>query len=331
MNNRIVLEHRFGPPLGCYNYELYGIPVRSEIPLAVLDFENVSEPDVTFSKAKPGRFECAIAGLDNLNSSDDWYERYRSSDGFDLLRWQSLFDFVVSPDGRSIACGLLEHGTIESFQLYLLGHVLSYALVKQGHEPLHATTVVVDGKAIAFLGESGRGKSTLAAAFLENGHQLLTDDLLLIRRFSGALCGFPGPPRIKLYPEIGRHFLSRQASSTSMNAETDKLIIPLESHQRHAAPAPIRGLVVLDEAPSDVASVHLTRMLGTKGLMELARATFNPRVAGPARMERQLVTAREWMRHIPIWRLSYGRTIANLGRVQQAILSQVLGSQEPGS
>ena len=74
----------------------------------------------------------------------------------------------------------------ESFQVYLLGQALSYALVNAGFEPLHATAIVVNGGAVVLLGSSGFGKSSLAACFLEAGHRLLTDDLLILRPPAGA-------------------------------------------------------------------------------------------------------------------------------------------------
>ena len=46
----------------------------------------------------------------------------------------------------------------------MLGQALSFALVKQGFEPLHATVAVVDDEAVAFLGHNAFGKSTLTGA-----------------------------------------------------------------------------------------------------------------------------------------------------------------------
>jgi len=112
-----------------------------------------------------------------------------------------MFEFLIEADGRRIWCGWLGSTSIESLQVYLLGHALSFALVKQGFEPLHATAVVIEGKAIAFLGDSGFGKSTLAAAFLDAGHTLLTDDLLLSRATPAGYDAFPGPRGLSYFPK----------------------------------------------------------------------------------------------------------------------------------
>ena len=175
-----------------HEYQIYGVAIRSEIRLTYPERSSSGDVDVTLSSASRRWFADMTAGLPNLGTPGDWPERRRSSDGSDFLRFTDLFEFRISPDGRSVAFAQLDGSTPESFQTYMLGHVLSYALVKQGLEPLHATTVVVGGAAVAFLGSSGQGKSTMAAAFLRAGHQILTDDLLLIREVGGVFWGLPG-------------------------------------------------------------------------------------------------------------------------------------------
>ena len=312
-----------------YDYSVYGIALRSEIPLSYPEHTPGGGVDVTFSVAPPGWLAESTAGLTNDARPDDWYERRRGADGSDYLRFPDLFEFRISPDGRSVAFAQLERSTAESFETYLLGHVLSYALVKQGYEPLHATTVVVDGAAIAFLGSSGRGKSTLAAAFLHAGHQLLTDDLLLIRQVDGILCALPGPPRVKLYPDIARQFLPRQASSAPMNPDTEKLIIPLERHQAHVGGAPIQGFVVLDECEPGATGVRLSRLSGSEAVLQLLGATFNTRLVTPARLRRQFLAAREWAARIGVRRIEYPRALSDIDQVRDAIVSEVRASTLP--
>jgi hypothetical protein len=230
---------------------------------------------------------------------------------------------VVSHDGRFVACGLIEPAAIESFQTYLLGHVLSFALITQGYEPLHATTVVVDGRAVAFLGHGGDGKSTLAAEFLDAGHQILTDDLLLIGQVDGTLYGFPGPPRIKLFPHIARRFLPRLASGAPVYPEAEKLIFPLAPDQHYREPAPLHGFFRLDSPGQDVPGIGLVALSGAHALLELVRSTFNVRIGGCERLRRQFLAAREWATRIPVRRLSYPRTLEMLEPVRRAIVTDL--------
>src|SRR5262249_52789551 len=129
-------------------------------------------------------------------------------------------------------------------QVYLLGQAISFALVRQRIEPLHATTIVIEGRAVAFLGGSAFGKSTLAASFLVAGHRLLTDDLLVLKTSATEVLAYPGAPRIKLFPAIAKTVLDSGAD-VKMNADTGKLIIALKGDRACAMPVPLAAIYVL--------------------------------------------------------------------------------------
>src|SRR5262249_1753993 len=105
---------------------------------------------------------------------------HQRADGSIYLRWDNHFEFMIAADGRQIACRPLGTVTGETFDSYLPASALSFALVRQGIEPLHATVVDVGGKAVGFLGNCGFGKSSLATWFIRRGHRLITDDLLVV-------------------------------------------------------------------------------------------------------------------------------------------------------
>ena len=50
---------------------------------------------------------------------------------------------LVSADGRAVAARHLCGASHEAFHTYLLGQALSFALINQGFDPLHATTVTI--------------------------------------------------------------------------------------------------------------------------------------------------------------------------------------------
>jgi hypothetical protein len=305
------------------DYRVYGLSLRSEIPLGLPEQPAGQSPDVTFFSAPRGWFAHATAGLPRDEGTGGSYERAHSADGSEFLRWPDLFEFMVSHDGRSVVCGWLERATVESFQTYLLAQVLSFALIRQAYEPLHSTTVVVEGKAVALLGDSGHGKSTLAAAFVHAGHQILTDDLLLIRDDGGILCGFAGPPRIKLLPDVARRFFPDQARCSLMNPDGDKLIIPLEQGQWQPGPVPLHGFLLLKESDDNVRGFDLTSLSGAQSLLQLVRSTYNARISSPDRLRRQFLAVRDWATRIPVRGLTYPRTLAALEQVRQAIVSGV--------
>ncbi len=56
---------------------------------------------------------------------------------------------------------------------------------------LHGTAVKVNGEGVLLLGESGCGKSDLALRLLDRGHQLIADDVVLLKLEKGVLLARP--------------------------------------------------------------------------------------------------------------------------------------------
>jgi serine kinase of HPr protein (carbohydrate metabolism regulator) len=54
-------------------------------------------------------------------------------------------------------------------------------------ETLHASCVVVEGRAVLIAGRSGAGKSDLALRLLDRGARLVSDDYTVLKRVSGNL------------------------------------------------------------------------------------------------------------------------------------------------
>lgn len=93
-------------------------------------------------------------------------------------------------------------GIDETFlRALILGPALGILLHQRGRLVLHASAVNINDGAVAFMGHNGAGKSTTTFSFMNNGHPLISDDILSIDFRSGLPVVYPGLPRIKLWPE----------------------------------------------------------------------------------------------------------------------------------
>ncbi len=193
-------------------YRLYGLTLECDFPLACPRVPPDIAPDVRLKRAGETRFASArtLAGIPPRAAR--WFECVRLQDGSTYLRWAKLFEFLIAPDGRTIECCPLEQATRHALTTYLLGQVLSFSLLSFGYEPLHATAVVVDGSAVAFLGDCGDGKSTLGAALVARGFPLLTDDVLALKFDGNRFLACAGPARLKLFPSVARSLLGRSGT-----------------------------------------------------------------------------------------------------------------------
>ena len=175
-----------GDPAGrqIARYRIYGIVLASEH-----HFQNVLPPEsektdadylVVFlegnalSSGGGGRKGSTPAGS-GAPGDGPLAELYRQEDG-ELLRFAGTADFHLG--STTITCRMAAATDPLQAEVLLLGPVLSYLLEKRGVIALHAAAVTVAGRTAVFMSRNGGGKSTLAAAMMERGHSLLTDDIL---------------------------------------------------------------------------------------------------------------------------------------------------------
>jgi len=129
-----------------------------------------------------------------------WTRFYRSDADY-LLRFFELGDFRVSADGRTVRCWPAPGVSDGTMRHLHLNQVLPLALSRQGKLVFHASAVEIDARAVAFMGESGKGKSTLAVSFATNGFRFLADDGLLVDSTQGQLQIAPSHPSIRLWED----------------------------------------------------------------------------------------------------------------------------------
>jgi len=110
-------------------------------------------------------------------------------------------EFWFDRAGTTLYATWPESSSIENTALYLLGPVLALVLRYRGVVCLHASAVVIDGRAIAFVGPEEAGKSTTAAAFARKGFAILSDDVVPLQEQNGVFLALPGSPQLRLWPE----------------------------------------------------------------------------------------------------------------------------------
>lgn len=308
-------------------YYLYGVRLHSDWRLPYSRAVQPFVADVALTRRPPRWFTAAHQEAKALPQQSLPVVEGELSDGRTYLQWPGRFEFLISANGREIGARALRGGTVEGFHTYLLGQALSFALIRQGLDPLHATVVTVDGGGAAFLGDSGYGKSSLAAAFLSAGHRLVTDDLLVLTEHGHELSAHPGPPRLKLYPAAARRLLPG-ASGVPMMRSTPKLLFRLKGSQVTSGPVFLRAIYVL--APPGrrrPTRVTIRRLAGRQACLALIRNTFNSSVLSPTRLAQQLALSATLATTVPVKAISYPRSFRELPAVRDAILADL--AREP--
>jgi hypothetical protein len=157
------------------------------------------------------------------------------------------------------------------WQRFLIAQVLPFAAVLRGLEVFHAGAVAVDGHAVAFLGPSGAGKTSIAMALCRMGATFLADDVLSVEREGERLLGHPGAPVAGIAgDEVERLQRLRSLDSGTVLASDPREAMVRVTPQR--TPVPLRAIFVLDRRLGASSEPRFERVVEPRVLLS---ATFN--------------------------------------------------------
>ena len=112
--------------------------------------------------------------------------------------------------------------------------------------PLHASAIATSRGAVVFMGNSGRGKSTLAAHFAKRGFRVLADDIAVIRfDDAGRPLAEPGLPQFKLWPNSVAELGEDTAALPRLRPQMEKRTLAF-SESFHREPLPIARIFALE-------------------------------------------------------------------------------------
>lgn len=308
-----------------YHYSVYGVRVTSDMPFEFPAGRERDAPlaDVEFVECAEGDFPASADGRDS--GAETWFVCRFSPDGSTYLRWADLYEFHVEADGSRVACRQLARGDRDVLQNFLFGQALSFALVRQGFEQLHAAVLAVDGVAIGFLGDCTFGKSTLAASFVRAGHRLLTDDLLMIDWRANEPIARPGPGRIKLQPDSALALFPDTTHGVLLNPDSTKRSFPLAEDRVQRTGLPLTQLFVLPppEERDGITGIEIRPLSRAAMLRELLKNSFNIEMFDRPRLERQFAFAAQVATDIRGYALRYPRGLHHLPEVRKAVVEHV--------
>lgn len=186
-----------------------------------------------------------------------------------LLFWVEVGAFSIR-GGREIVIDPVPEVDERLLRLVILGPAMGAVLYQRGWMTLHASAVNVAGNAVAFMGEQGWGKSTMAAAMCARGHRLLADDITPVwidGEGSPMVC--PGYPQIKLWPDAVASLGEDVRALPRLNPLLEKRARPA-NREFLADPLPLRRIYVLGLGQD--AELELLRP--QESLLELIRHTY---------------------------------------------------------
>jgi hypothetical protein len=221
-----------------------------------------------------------------------------------LLRVEGVGEFAVTTDGIAVIGPEVTPVAVAALAEALLGAPLVLALALQGVWSLHASALSADGQVIAFAGESGNGKSTLAACLNDagqDGWRRVADDALPVSIEADGVVALPHFPQLKL---------------------TDVEQYPVDA----PSSLPLAAVYVIGPQTAGQDSVSLQRLGQRQAMQALIRHTVAARLFDQPLLAAHLDFCAEAAARIPVWRLAHPHRREVLPQVCDAIHRSVSGS-----
>jgi hypothetical protein len=188
----------------------------------------------------------------------------------------------ISREGARIVCAPPDVAPWR-WQRFLVGRILPWASLLRGHEVFHASAVRLGDGAVAVIGPSGAGKTSIAVQLVLRGAGFITDDVLALERTDAEVLAHPGASIASVRP-AERDAIPRASwrGLGTVLGHHDKTYVELP---RESEPWPLRAIYYLvprDGSPAgDIAPM-------APDPRQLLGSTFVLSVQTPQRLRNQL-------------------------------------------
>ena len=250
-------------------------------------------------------------------------EFYRRGDDFEI-RFHDRADFTISLAEGRVFCVPVPGTSPQAVRDLYLNQVMPLIRGQQGEIVVHASAAAVAGEALGFAGATGRGKSTLAAAFASAGMPFLSDDGITLTRADGRYLAWPNRPSFRLWQDSQEAIGAWRAGD---NGEGDEKVrveanaaVPFQ-----AEALPLRILYFLGPGDAPVPSFEVVPP--RRALAELMNHAFLLDVGDRRLLQLHFEKLAGVAETVPCFALDYPRDYAELPRVIAAIREHSLNEE----
>ena len=250
-----------------------------------------------------------------------WCERKA---GEYLLVFPRNATFHITSEGL-ISCFLHEDSSMQLLRHLLLNQVIPRYLATSGLLVLHAGAVTLaNGRTVAFLGNSGFGKSTLVSSFHRHGAQLINDDCILLEQGESGVTAIGGLEGIRLFPDSVNAVFTEAEGFTNYTPYTDKqqLFLKGQGGDSLSVPRVLDAIFLLNdprEAPAD--SICIEPVSGSEAMMAMIYSAFSLDPSDKKMLASNFRNVGQAIgEHLGLYRLQYPRVHERLAEVRAAVI-----------
>ena len=259
-----------------------------------------------------------------------WLAIGRKADGY-IFRFQRFADFHWAGDRRVLTCHIRRGAQMKTVRHLLLDQVLPVLASNGPANGLHASAVLIEGGAVAFVGETGCGKSTLAAFFAAAGHSVITDDCLMLEQGPNGLRAVPTYPSLRLWEDAADTLGHRLGRRQRVAEYSRKIRISARSSAAIpfcVDPVPLRRVYILGKLAAR-RPVEIECLSQRDAFIQLIRFGFRVDPYHPANLAREMDRVADLARLVPVRRLRIPWQLDALPSIRHAVLNDVRKPTSP--
>jgi len=252
----------------------------------------------------------------------------RRVDGGFRVNYFDFADFFVSEDGSESRILARYSESPDAIEHIYRNQIVPMALSRQGKLVMHASAIAVADQCVAFVGVSGRGKSTLAASFASIGFPFLTDDGLVVSVINGVHCGSPRHAIVNLRDASKQHFERVATVPLTLLPSGFKWSMRSGAQMPHCEHTlPLTKLYFLGEGGAD--DVHIEKTRQHEAIRLLLSNSFVLDTTDKAALQVHFGQISQLVANVPCFALDYPRDFAVLPLLHAALdkhmISDVIG------
>lgn len=265
-------------------------------------------------------------------------EFYRDERGF-LIRFPAQADFLITDtqsgaphsitgwpapqcDRKSVV-NLYHNAIMPILGNHSGGLFLHGSAVRIGGDQSGGAAPAAEQGAIAFLGLSRGGKTTLAGSFAKAGYPFLTEDVIDLDRREGQYWLQPKRSKLRLFADSAKHLLGAETEIADEDRKQD--VDAGEALPFGSDPVPLRQIYVL--GTDHAAPLSIRQFSLQEALSALMPHSFILDVEDKARLRQHFSRLADLSQDIGCYALDYRRDYAELPRIRGAILENYGRSQ----
>lgn len=296
-----------------FRYRVFGFTVKSQLELPELrplTAEDNVEADVQL------RYGTVPSHLEQPVRQTPWNEVAK---GEFLLKVDGIAQYYVKA-GQSISIQADPAALESDIRVFLYKTVFAQLCYQRGLFVLHSASFVVENQAVLLMGTSGTGKSALAFHLLQQGYEVIGDELCALQMDEGKVRLLPGVPYLSVWHDTFTQVGVEPSIYQTLRDGIQKYIVPL-GNERELSKS-VAQIVFLKQQKENDIKVEVIQ--GFRKFQDLMKQVYHIDFSeAGGQKEKSFVMSTQLANQAELLELSYNERIHGIDEVAKELLEKV--------